>query len=203
MPKRFIRVLILDDQPAFQEGVLAYVKSQPSLEMRGETVTSDAAARELRTRRPDVCLVEVDDEVADAVALVKRLRRASARTRVVLLVSDLTGALARKVIEAGAAGVILKDRVISEFLEAVGQGARSQQRLRRRRRSASLGPITNREAEVLGLLAVGHTVREVAELLELSHKTVDAHKTNLMRKLGLHSRLELYRYAVNLGLLRS
>lgn len=203
MPKRFFRVLILDDQPAFQEGVLAYVKSQPSLEMRGETVTSDAAARELRTRRPDVCLVEVDDEVADAVALVKRLRRASARTRVVLLVSDLTGALARKVIDAGAAGVILKDRVISDLLEAVGQGARSQQRLRRRRRSASLGPITNREAEVLGLLAVGHTVREVAELLELSHKTVDAHKTNLMRKLGLHSRLELYRYAVNLGLLRS
>lgn len=202
MPKRFLRVLILDDQPAFHEGVLAYVTSQPSLELRGETVTSDAAARELRTRRPDVCLVEVDDEVADAVALVKRLRRASARTRLVMLVSDLTGALARKVIEAGAVGVISKDRVISDLLEAVGQGAGSQQRLRRRR-PTSLGPITNREAEVLGLLAVGHTVREVAELLELSHKTVDAHKTNLMRKLGLHSRLELYRYAVNLGLLRS
>ena len=138
--------------------------------------------------------------------LVKRLKRASAKTRVIVMVTKAQAKTAVKAIAAGAAGVVVKDKTIANLLDALGDATKAKSTLeeapKRRASDAPRKVLTEREVEVLRHLAEGSTVREVAAILDLSPKTVDAHKTNLMRKLNIHSRLELFRYANRHKLIR-
>ena len=199
MPKRFLRVFINDGLPVFRDGVVGFVQGQPAIEVRGEAHSLDDVAGSLRRHKPDVCVLELDSGRADPSPLIKKLKRASSRTRYLILVKKTQTAVAQKAMAAGAAGVIVKDKTMSELLAALGRAAHANKQLAapaRRGSGEARRVLTEREVEVLRMLASGRTVREVAALLDLSPKTVDAHKTNMMRKLKLHSRLELFRWAV-------
>ena len=199
MPKRFLRVFINDGLPVFRDGVVGFVQGQPAIELRGEARSLDDVSGSLRRHKPDVCILELDGVRIDISGLVKKLKRASSRTRYPILVKKSQTSAAQKALTAGAAGVIVKDKTMAELLGALGRAAHATRELAvpaRRGSGEARRVLTDREIEVLRLLASGRTVREVAALLDLSPKTVDAHKTNMMRKLKLHSRLELFRWAV-------
>ncbi len=196
MPKRFLRVFIAESSPSYRDGLIGFVRGQPAVELRGGAPAPEDVATALKEQKPDICLVELGGGArVDAAGLIRKLKRASGRTRFVILAKKSQASLAAKALGAGAAGFVIKDKAVGELLATLGRSAAAAATVSRPRRGAE-SILTRRETEVVKYLAGGRTVRQIAALLDLSPKTIDAHKTNLMRKLKIHSRLELFRYAI-------
>jgi two-component system response regulator NreC len=136
------------------------------------------------------------------------MRSHSPETQVVVLTMDDDPAFAEQAMEAGANGYVLKDSADPELLEAVHAASRGEQYMSRRvaallramRSSVKRDNLSPREAEVLRLIALGHTSAEIAAMLHISVRTVETHRSRIHRKLGLNARFELVRYALRRGL---
>lgn len=192
-----IRVLLADPQTLFREGLKALLARGEAVEIVGDVDHPEGVAGALDAWSPDVVLMEVGRVAAQAI------RSARPSTRVVFLTNRQDEDALRDYRASGAAGYILKDIGVSELLGAIrtihGGGhwvsaevadkipvgvSRPQRRI-----------LTGRELEVLKMTAEGRSVKEVAAILVLSAKTVDAHKVNLMRKLQIHNKAQLVQYA--------
>jgi two-component system response regulator NreC len=210
------RVLICDDHELFREGIKAILRGDPALQVVGEARTGREAVEQARRLRPELVLMDMEMPQLSGLEATRRIVGADPRVRVLILTMYAEEELVARCMEAGAAGYLLKDAPSSQLLYALGALARGERYMSPAvvgnlvdRMVSGLPPtrtryesLTQREREVLRLLAEGHSLKEVAARLGVTAKTADAHKTSLMRKLDLHDRTQLVKYAIQNKLIR-
>lgn len=210
-----IRVLICEDHALFREGLRAILRDHPSIEVSGEAVTGREAIEKARQLRPDVVLMDIEMPEMTGLEATRRIAQAGLGTKVLVLTLYDDEEVVASCMDAGAAGYVLKDGPSSQLLyaiEAVHKGQRylSPTVLTRvvefaktsTRTRTRYDLLTDREREVLKLLADGLSIKDIAARLGLSVKTVDVHKSNVMRKLDIHDRAALVKYAIRRKLIR-
>jgi two-component system, NarL family, response regulator NreC len=207
---RKVRLLLCDDHALFRAGMKALLGKQPTLEVVGEAADGQAALEEVERLRPDVVLMDIEMPRLNGIEATRRITQARSEVKVLVLTMYLEDLLVARCLEAGASGYIIKDAPVAQLayaVETVAGGGRylspgavdkvidhRGQLIERNRTRYDL--LTNREREVLKLLADGLSIKEVAARLGRSVKTAEVHKYNLMQKLDVHDRGELIRYAI-------
>ena len=212
-----IRVLLCDDHTLFREGIKAIIRDEPSIEIVGEASDGREGVDKASELRPDVVLMDIAMPDLSGFDATRRILQANPRTKVIILTMYEEEEVINRCLGAGASGYVLKDAPRAHLIHAIdvvnkgGQYMSSRalkkvvnQYVKGAKTKALSGyeRLSDREREVLKLLADGLALKEIAEHLVLSVKTVDAHKTNLMRKLDLHDRAQLIKYAIQRKLIR-
>jgi DNA-binding NarL/FixJ family response regulator len=216
-----IRVVVADDQALVRVGCRTLLEAEADIEVVGEADTGSAALTVVRAESPEVVLMDIRMPGLDGLEATRRITAdpGLAGVRVLILTTFEIDEYVFEALRAGASGFLLKDADPDDLVRAVrvvagGEALLSPAVTRRlisefvarpERRAASpatLGELTDREREVLGLIALGHTNAEMAKLLFLSLRTVETHRANIHRKLGTDSRAELVKHALELGLVK-
>lgn len=209
------RVLIADDHAIVRAGLRAVLASEPSLHLVGEATGGYEAIEMVSDRQPNILVLDVSMPDLDGIAVTKKLKPSYPDLKILILTIHEDAALLREAIRSGAAGYILKHAAESELISAIQIVMRGDMYVdpsmlrslfEEKPSPAAVGqesgePLTPRETEVLKLIVQGYTNRQVGKELHISVRTVDGHRANLSRKLGLRSRVELVRYARDHGLL--
>ena len=211
-----ITVLLCDDHTLFREGIKAILKDEPSIEIVGEAADGRQAVAKALQLRPDVVLMDIAMPDLSGFDATRRILQTNAKAKVIILTMYEEEEVINRCLGAGASGYVLKDAPRAHLIHAIdvvnkGGQYMSSRALKKvvkqyvkgaRSAATSYERLSDREREVLKLLADGLALKEIAEHLVLSVKTVDAHKTNLMRKLDLHDRSALIKYAIQRKLIR-
>jgi NarL family two-component system response regulator LiaR len=204
-----IRVLIVDDHSVVREGLHMFLGRDPELEVVGEAVDGAEAIEKARNLRPDVVLMDLLIPVVDGITAIATIRRELPETEVIVLTSVLDNDSVARAIRAGAIGYLLKDAQAAELRAAIKAAAAGQVQLspqasvhllREVRAPESPPPLTEREMEVLRLLAQGCPNREVAHSLRISEDTVKTHIRHILAKLKVQSRTQAILIAMRMGL---
>ncbi len=204
-----IRVLLADDHSVVREGLRMFLGRDPELAVVGEAADGQEAVRLARELRPDVVLMDLLMPVMDGVAATAAIRSELPDTEVIALTSVLESASVVGVVKAGAIGYLLKDTQAAELSRAIKAAAAGQVQLspqasaylvRQIRAPAMPEPLTEREAEVLRLLAQGQSNKEIARHLHIVEDTVKTHIRHILAKLGVQSRTQAVLCALHLGL---
>jgi DNA-binding NarL/FixJ family response regulator len=211
--ERPIRVLVADDHGVVRAGLCLYLNGEPDLEVAGEVGNGADAVARARAVQPDVVLMDLLMPVLDGIAATRQIRAALPEVEVVVLTSFIDHEHIAAAIQAGAIGYVLKDASPDELATAVRAAARGEVHLApavqralmhtmARPRGAEPAPeeLTEREREVLALLTAGRSNKEMARQLGLSERTVKAHVSSVLGKLGLASRTQAAIYALRHGL---
>src|ERR687894_1949940 len=209
-----IRVLITDDHKVVRRGLRGFLELDPGLEVVGEASNGEEAVELARRLEPDVVLMDLLMPVMDGIEATRQIRRELPEVEVVALTSVLEDASVTGAIKAGAIGYLLKTTDAEELREAIRAAARGQvrlapeaaARLMREVRSPSspqalTEPLTERETEVLTLLARGKANKQIARELFVAVSTVKTHVNNIYRKLDISSRTQAALYAARIGLI--
>jgi DNA-binding NarL/FixJ family response regulator len=204
-----IRLLIADDHPVVRDGLSSMFARDPEFEVLGEAADGAEAVQLARDLRPDVILMDLRMPGVDGLTAITELARQGIPTRVLVLTTYDTDSHVLPAIEAGATGYLLKDAPRAELLRAVRAAAHGEAvlspsvaaRLMSRLRSPGAGPLSQRELEVLELVASGATNREAAARLFITEATVKTHLLNIYAKLGVGDRAAAVAEAFNRGLL--
>jgi two-component system response regulator NreC len=205
-----LRVVLADDHAIMRGGLRRLLEAEADAEVVAETGTVDDTVRFVGAHKPDVLVLDLNMRDGPSLPAIPRIREASPETRIVVLTMQIEPAFAREALSAGASGYVLKEAADEELVEAVqaavdGRSYLNPQFAARVAIAPPLdsGPpddLTEREAEVLTLIALGHTNGEIAEQLYLSIRTVETHRAHIQQKLRLTKRSELVRYALDKGL---
>src|SRR5580704_10926931 len=204
-----VRLLIADDHPVVRDGLSGMFAADPGFEVLGEAGDGAEAVRLARALRPDVILMDLRMPEMDGVTAIAELARHGVTARVLVLTTYDTDSHVLPAIEAGATGYLLKDSPRDELLRAVRAAAHGDAvlapsvaaRLMNRFRDPGAGPLSQRELEVLEMVAAGTTNREAARRLFISEATVKTHLLNIYAKLGVSDRAAAVAEAFNRGLL--
>ena len=215
--QRKIRIVIADDHGTMREGLRLLMNSQPDLEVVGEAADGREAIRITRELAPDVLLMDVSMPGMNGLEATKKLKEQCPNVRVLALTRHSDDGFLNQMLAAGAAGYALKLRSGDDLMRAVRTVAAGGTYIdpaiagklitRAARSPKKPGPtpradLTEREEEVLRMIAWGHSNKEIAARLNLSVKTIEAHKANAMQKLNMSGRIDIVRYAVLRGWLK-
>lgn len=204
-----INVVLVDDHAVVRSALRALLDGQSDLEVVGETGDLAAARGVVADLAPQVLVLDVNLPDGLAVDSVAELRELAPEMQIVLLTMERDLTLARKALDEGALGYLFKDAAHLELIEAVRAAAAGRRYvpaavaagMATAKQGEDAQPLSPRETEVLRLMALGHTNREIGEQLDLSIRTVETHRSHIQQKLCLNSRPELTRYALDHGLL--
>lgn len=203
-----VAVVLADDHAVVRGALKALLDGQEDLEVVGEAGDIASARAVVAELGPHVLVLDVNLPDGLAVDAVPQLREEAPETAIVLLTMERDLTLARRALDAGAAGYLFKDSAHLELIEAVRAAAAGNRHLApavaaglKNAKEEERPVLSPRETEVLQLMALGHTNREIAEQLDLSVRTVETHRAHVQQKLGLSSRPELTRYALAHGLI--
>ncbi len=200
-----IRVLIADDHPVVRRGLRQLLESDNRFEVVAEAGDVESARRYARGHHPAVLVLDLNMPGEPSLEAIPRLREEFPGVQIVVLTMQDEPAYARAALSAGALGYVLKESADAELVDAVQAAAEGERYLNPRlgaRVAAEPPPgppdgLTDREFEVLKLIALGHTNAQVAQELYLSIRTVETHRAHIQQKLGLHDRAEMVRYALD------
>jgi two-component system, NarL family, response regulator LiaR len=204
-----ICVLIADDHSVVREGLRMFLERDPELAVVGEATNGVEAVRLAQQLRPDVVLMDLLMPLMDGIAATVAIRNELPETEVIALTSVLESDLVVGAVKAGAIGYLLKDTEAAELRRAIKAAAAGQTQLSPEasaylmqtvRAPETSEPLTAREIEVLGLLAQGHSNKEIARHLHIVEDTVKSHVRNILAKLGVQSRTQAVLSAIRLGL---
>ncbi len=207
------RVLIVDDHAVVRAGLKLLVDSEDDFEVVGEAGNARDAIFEARSLKPDVILLDIVMPDQSGLEIVPQLLHENEETKVLVLSMQDEPRYVAEAFEAGASGYVLKEAADAELVAAIREvagggryvhpelGARLVAAATEERKRAEDDPLSEREREVLRLLALGHTNQEIARQLYISVRTAETHRAHIMQKLRLTSRAELVRYALDQGLL--
>jgi DNA-binding NarL/FixJ family response regulator len=204
-----IRLLVVDDHPVVRDGLCSMFDRDPEFDVLGEAGDGAEAVRLAQELRPDVILMDLRMPGMDGVTAITELAAKGVAARVLVLTTYDTDSHVLPAIEAGATGYLLKDAPRADLLRAVRAAAHGEAvlspavtaRLMSRVRSPAAGPLSQRELEVLELVAAGTTNREAAARLFITEATVKTHLLNIYAKLGVSDRAAAVAEAFNRGLL--
>jgi DNA-binding NarL/FixJ family response regulator len=205
-----IRILVCDDHTLFVEGIKALLRSETSLEIIGEARDGRQAVELVKQLKPDLLLMDISMPDMTGFDATQRVHEFNPSLKVLILTMHDDEELVARCLEAGAAGYIMKDAPASQLLYAIEAVQKGDTYLspvvlktvvggyvkNSNRPQTSYDRLSVREREILKLLAEGLSVKEIAVRLNVSVKTVDVHKYNLMKKIGVHDRAELIKYAI-------
>jgi two-component system, NarL family, response regulator NreC len=208
-----IRVLIVDDHPVIRSGLHLLLDSEPDIEVVGEAGNVRDAVFEARAQKPDVVLMDVVMPGQSGIEGVPLVLKEAPQAKVLVLSMQDDPRYVHEAFAAGAAGYILKEAVDAEVVGAIHQvaagdhyvhpalGARLVAAEAEAKAREDADPLSEREREVMRLLALGHTNQEIAKMLYISVRTAETHRAHIMQKLRLSTRAELVRHAIDQGLL--
>ncbi|HLI89311.1 MAG TPA: response regulator transcription factor [Ktedonobacteraceae bacterium] len=212
-----IRILLADDHTILRAGLKMMLNAQPDMEVVGEAQDGRQALQEAQRLQPDIILMDITMPDMNGIEATKQIKKELPDVKVLILTMHEHEEYVFQALRAGASGYMLKEAADTDLISALriiqsGQfylspAAQSVmvgdylQRVRTGEEKDSYSSLTEREREILKLVAEGYTNNQIAERLVISPKTVDTHRTHIMDKLNLHSRAELVKYAMRRGLL--
>jgi DNA-binding NarL/FixJ family response regulator len=209
-----LRILLADDHAAVRQGLKLLLDGQPDMTVVAEASEGGAAVQQAQELKPDVIVMDVSMPGMNGLVATRTIKSARPAVAVVVLTRHDDDAYLQELLRAGVSGYVLKQSAPAELLQAIRAAAAGGQyldstitgRVTAGLLARSTGPsssrpasVNERELNVLRLIANGYSNKEIASLLELSVKTIEAHKANAMRKLGLNGRIDIVRYAVLQG----
>ncbi|MGD0500188.1 MAG: response regulator transcription factor [Bryobacteraceae bacterium] len=213
-----IRILLTDDHALFRHGVRTLLTAEPDMEVVGEASDATEGLALTRQIRPDIVLMDIGMKGLSSFEAARMIRKERPDTRIVFLSMYDDEDYLSECVEIGASGYVLKESPADQLLAAIREvrkgGSYLTPRLLARlvedfrtrgplpSRQPRFGSLTKREREVLKMLAEGKSVKEIAASFDLSVKTVEAHKFNLMRKLNIHNKAQLVQYAIQKKVIR-
>jgi two-component system response regulator NreC len=210
-----VRVLVVDDHAVVRAGLRRILDAEDDIETVGEAPTGERAVFEAMEHRPDVVLMDIVMPGKGGIEATRAVLQAVPTTHVLVLSMQDDPRYVREAFDAGATGYVMKEAADDEVVDAVRAVAGGSRYLHpalgaslvaaesEERRRIAEDPLTDREREVLRLLALGHTNQEIARMLYISVRTAETHRAHVMRELGLSSRAELVRFALGEGLLET
>ena len=208
-----IRVLIVDDHAVVRSGLRLVLEREDDLEVVGEAGNADEGVRVARLEKPDVVLLDVVMPGRSGIEAAAEVIEASGGAKILVLSMQDDPSYVREAFAVGASGYLLKEAADVEVVQAIRDvaagnryvhpalGARLAQAEVDAAKKSADDPLSDREREVLKLLALGHTNQEIAKELFISVRTAETHRAHIMRKLGLGTRADLVRYALANGYL--
>ena len=203
-----IRVVVVDDHAVVRSGLRMLLDAEDDLEVVGEAGNAREAIFEVRAHKPDVVLLDVVMPGESGIEALPKLLKEAPETKVLVLSMQDDPSYVREAFAAGASGYVLKEAADSEVVGAVRESAAGRQYVHptlgarlvaadaEARAAEEADPLSDREREVLRLLALGHTNQEIAKLLYISVRTAETHRAHIMQKLSLSTRAEVVRYAL-------
>jgi two-component system response regulator NreC len=208
-----VRVLIVDDHAVVRSGLRLLLAAEEGIEPVGEAGNARDGVFQARALKPDVILLDVVMPDQTGIEVLPQLTHENPQAKVLVLSMQDDPHYVREAFAAGASGYVLKEAADAEVVDAIREVARGGRYVHpelgarlvaaevdERRREAD-DPLSEREREVLRLLALGHTNQEIAKMLYISVRTAETHRAHIMQKLGLQTRAELVRHAIDRGLL--
>jgi two-component system, NarL family, response regulator NreC len=208
-----IRTVVVDDHAVVRSGIRLLLDAEDDIEVVAEAGDSREAVFEVRAHKPDVVLLDVVMPGRSGIEVIPDLLKESPESKILLLSMQDDAAYVREAFAAGASGYVLKEAADAEVVGAVRDvasggryvhpvlGARLVAAEAEAQARAEEDPLSEREHEILRLLALGHTNQEIAAELFLSVRTVETHRAHIMQKLRISTRAELVRYALDQGML--
>jgi two-component system response regulator NreC len=212
-----IRILLADDHTILRAGLKMMLNAQPDMEVVGEAQDGRQAIEEVQKLRPDIVLMDITMPDLNGIEAARQIKRLIPDVKILMLTMHEHDEYVFQALQAGASGYMLKEAADTELITALhvitsGQFYLSPtaqsvvvgdylQKVRTGEERDSYSSLTEREREILKLVAEGFTNNQIAERLIISPKTVDTHRTHIMDKLNMHSRAELIKYAMRRGLL--
>jgi DNA-binding NarL/FixJ family response regulator len=209
-----LRILLADDHAIVRQGLKLLIDSQPDMEVIGEASDGNDVLQQAKALKPDIIVMDISMPGMNGLIATRTLKRVQPDVAIVALTRHDDDTYLEELLRAGASGYVLKQSPPMEFLQAIravaaggvyldpAMTSRVADGLLARTPEVVGGPrptVSERESEVLRLIAVGHSNKEVATQLKISVKTVEVHKANAMRKLGLTGRVDVIRYGVLQG----
>jgi two-component system, NarL family, response regulator NreC len=208
-----IRVIVVDDHTLVRSGLRLMLEAEEDITVEDEGGTADEAVRLARLHKPDVVLLDVVMPGRSGLDAVAEIKEAAPKAEILVLSMQDDPSYVREAFAAGSSGYVLKDAADNELVTAVREvaagrryvhptlGARLAAAEADAVSRAAADPLSEREREVLRLLALGHTNQEIAKMLYISVRTAETHRAHIMQKLRLTTRAELVRHALRQGLL--
>lgn len=208
-----VRVLLADDHEIVRQGLRVLLERE-GFQVVGEAADGHDAVKLCEANHPEIAILDVSMPLLNGVDAAREIMKSNPRTKVVLLTMHTEDHLILESLRAGVTGYVLKTRAASELVQALRAVCRGEifltQSISRTIVQAFLqntpvpgNPISDRERQVLQLVAEGKTTKEIASLLGISVKTAESHRSNLMEKLNIHDTAGLVRYAIRIGLIES
>ncbi len=212
-----LRILLADDHVTVRHGLKLLIDSQPDMTVISEASDGSAAMQSAMALKPDVIVMDISMPGMNGLAATRALKQKQPNLAIVTLTRHGDDAYVQELLRAGVSGYVLKQSAPAELLQAIRAAAAGGQYLdsaltarvtarllgRADKANKSAVALSEREAEVLRLIASGYSNKEIAGRLSLSVKTVEAHKANAMRKLSLRGRIDIVKYAVLQGWLEN
>jgi len=207
-----IRLVLVDDHEVVRAGLRRVLEAQPGWSVEAEAGDIDHALRAVLGHKPDILVLDLNLQGVSSLEQIPELLGRSPATRIVVLTMQTEPAYARDALRAGASAYVLKESAEDELVTAVKAAAKGDTYLTPRVGAMIAAEpvgsdldqdLTNREQQILRLLALGHTNGEIAEQLFLSQRTIETHRANIQRKLDLSTRAELTGYAIEHNLLEA
>ena len=210
-----IRILIVDDHAIVREGLRALIETEPQMELLAEAADGVEAVQKARELRPDVILLDLMMPRMNGIAAINEIKQENPKARILVLTSFAEDELVFPAIKAGALGYLLKDSAPQELLKAIRNVYRGEASLHPTVARKLIGelhhppslpptpePLTEREVQVLNLVAQGLSNQEIAQVLNVSERTVRTHVSNILSKLHLANRTQAALFALREGLAR-
>jgi two-component system response regulator NreC len=207
-----IRILLTDDHTLFRQGIKTLLSNESDLEIVGEAANGAEAVEKIAELRPDLVLMDIGMPGLSSFEATRQIKKVRPDTRILFLTMYDDEDYLVQCMEVGASGYVLKDSPAQQLLAAIRDVYRGgsylsprmlsqlvddfRSRIKTAHRQPRFATLTTREKEILKFLAEGESVKEIASGLNLSVKTVEAHKFNLMRKLDIHNKAHLVQYAI-------
>jgi len=210
-----IKVLVTDDHDIVRDGLKQLLNSQANMEVIGEASDGKEALEKIKALHPDVVLLDITMPNMTGLEVVNLIRNITPKIRIVVFSMHAKESYVKEIFAAGAFGYVLKASPSSDILTAIGAAYRGEYFLSSKLKAEVIDKyvkgqtgtpsvsgydlLTEREQQVFRLVAQGHSTDRIADLLFISPKTVEKHRTSIMRKLDIHDRFELLKYAIKIG----
>jgi DNA-binding NarL/FixJ family response regulator len=210
-----IRIVLAEDHESVRQGLRALLSTKDDIDVVGDAPTGRVALDRIRELQPKIAVLDLSMPEMNGLAATRAIKETMPQVEVIALTRHADDAYVQELLSAGVSGYVLKQSPVEELLKAIRAVAKGERYLdgslvtrntkaylSRYSTAGSRPPITEREASVLRLMAIGHSNKEIATALDIAVKTVEVHKANAMRKLNLRGRIDVVRYAVLSGWLQ-